>query len=72
MGEQNEKIVELKEKIESPETLRGELDDDIIETKLSNLKLQLDQLIQTHGGAYVAGRVDTRGGRAFGMRFPAV
>jgi len=66
MGEQNEVISKLKEQIESLEKLRGVLGDDVIEAKLSELKLQLGQLIQTQGGAYVAGSVDTRGGDFIG------
>lgn len=62
MAEHSTEISRLKEQIESLEKLRGALDEGVIAAKLSELNRQLDQLIQTQGGAYVAGDVNTRGG----------
>ena len=66
MGEHNEEIARLKEQIESLERLRGVLDVEFVAAKISELNLQLDQLIQTHGGAYIAGEVRTGGGDFIG------
>jgi hypothetical protein len=62
MGEHNEEVTRLEDQIESLENLRRVLYDDVIEAKLSELKVQLDQLIHTLGGAYSAHHI---GGNLF-------
>jgi len=56
------RIAELQEKIASLENLRDIIDDETVYQSQTELQSELDTLIQTEGGAVVAGDVDTGGG----------
>ena len=56
------RIAELQEKIASLENLRDIIGDETVYQNQTELQSELDTLIQTEGGAVVAGDVDTGGG----------
>ncbi|MEH6875355.1 MAG: hypothetical protein V7849_13285 [Candidatus Competibacter sp.] len=59
---ESEEAARLREQLRSLESLRGVLDDAVIDQKKAELKDQLRALVDTGGGAFVGGNVDTRGG----------
>ena len=63
---ESEEAARLREKLRSLESLRGELDDAVIDQKKAALEARLRALVDTGGGAYVGDGVTTAGGKFVG------
>ena len=63
---ESEDLERLREKLRSLESLRGELDDAVIDQKKAALEDRLRARVDTGGGAFVGGNVDTAGGDVVG------
>ncbi len=72
MDEPERQIVELREQLRSLETLRPILGDALSDQKKAELEARLRALVETGGGAFVNGNVNTGGGKVVGRDDRAV
>lgn len=59
-------IAELRRKLDSLDTLRSELGEELYQRKKADLEAQLRPLIETAGGAFVSGSVNVGSGKFVG------
>jgi energy-coupling factor transporter ATP-binding protein EcfA2 len=58
MPDEQSQLAELRRKMESLETLRDEFGDDLVDRKKTELEARIQALVDTGGGAFVAGDVE--------------
>ena len=66
MDEPERRIAELREQLRSLETLRPILGDALSDQKKAELEARLRTLVETGGGAFIGGNVNTGGGKVVG------